>query len=72
MTDVGAVGFAKTLLDEAFEDGPLLVAGQSPEETHWRCFGLAEIQRQLHIPVEFGHEKNTSPGSIGRSIKGIS
>ncbi|MOA59885.1 hypothetical protein D3C78_1846180 [compost metagenome] len=72
MADVGTVGLAESLLDKTFEDGPLRVARQCSDKIHLQFFGLAEVQRQLNIPVEIGHWKTPPPDQLGRSIKGIS
>ena len=72
VADVGAVGFAKALLDKAFKRRSQSVVGQRAGQCHLRCFGLTEAQGQGDVPVKIGHGQNASLNRFEASIGGIS
>ncbi|MNL33385.1 hypothetical protein D3C87_1552950 [compost metagenome] len=71
MANVGAVGLMKSLLNKGLERAPKRVLRQCSDELHWRRFGLAEMQRQLNIPVEIGHCKIPPRDNWGEVSKAI-
>lgn len=69
MSDVGAVGKAKTLLDKGLEGGALRVVGQGASQAHLCTVGRAEQHGQGDVPVDIGHWRRASHVKLGEVSK---